>query len=89
MSKRQETMMETPIELGGDYGKKICIWRNYLKDRYPLLLGFVFLSFIFFAVTGLYGYDDSVAKLFYAVILSLFAGCLIAFLTILNIGGNA
>lgn len=88
MSKRQETMMETPIELGGDYGKKICIWRNYLKDRYPLLLGFVFLSFIFFAVTGLYGYDDSVAKLFYAVILSLFAGCLIAFFDYLKYRGK-
>ena len=46
-------MMETPIELGGDYGKKICIWRNYLKDRYPLLLGFVFFVLYFLCGDGI------------------------------------
>lgn len=71
-------MRKKPVKNGNSH-KKICIWKNYLKDRYPLLLGFVFLSLIFFAVTGLYGYDNSIVKMFYAVILSLFAGCLICF----------
>ncbi|NBI91454.1 sensor histidine kinase [Lachnospiraceae bacterium] len=80
-------MRKKPVENGKNY-KKMCIWKNYLKDRYPLLLGFVFLSFIFFAVAGLYGYDGSVIKMFYAVILSFFAGSVICFFDYLRYRGK-
>ena len=80
-------MRKKPVENGKNY-KKMCIWKNYLKDRYPLLLGFVFLAFIFFAVAGLYGYDGSVIKMFYAVILSFFAGSVICFFDYLRYRGK-
>lgn len=50
------------------------IFGCYIRDRGALFLGFILLAFIFLAVAALYGYDNSVANMWYAVILVLFFG---------------
>lgn len=46
----------------------------YLKERSALLLWFIFFVFLFLAVASLYGYDNSVANMWYAAVLALFFG---------------
>ncbi len=63
---------------GAEKGK--VLWQGesilgcYLKERSALLLWFIFFVFLFLAVASLYGYDNSVANMWYAAVLALFFG---------------
>ena len=63
---------------GAEKGK--VLWQGesilgcYLKERSALLLWFIFFVFLFLAVASLYGYDNSVANMWYAEVLALFFG---------------
>lgn len=67
-------------------GKYIKIVKSYLRERSILAGIFTFIVLIFFALCGLYGYDNSVANMSYAVIIILFFGIAAGIVDLIHYG---
>ncbi|MDE6893701.1 MAG: hypothetical protein K2P50_18075, partial [Lachnospiraceae bacterium] len=50
------------------------IWRSYLKEKFRLILGYLFMAAVFYIVSFLYGYEEISQNMFYALELALFFG---------------
>ena len=60
------------------------IWKCYLKERSILLVLFLLLVLIFFAVSALYGYEKSMENMSYAAVLAVFFGGCVCFFDFLR-----
>lgn len=54
--------------------KELMIVKGFLKKRLAVIIGYAIIAVTFYLVTALYGYDNSIANMFYAVVLTAFAG---------------
>lgn len=66
-------MIRMGIKMGKSKRYKI-ILQAYKKERMPVLTAFIFVILIFFLISGLYGYENSMENMLYAVIIITFAG---------------